>query len=265
MDSSLFNLNGKSALITGAGSGLGARFAQALSAFGAAVICSDVDHAAAKAVAALINSTGGSARSIEADISSSMSLENMQREIHGEKIDVLVNNAGVVTSACRTHEIAESDWDRVMSINLKGAFLCSKLVLPLMLKHSHGSIINISSILGVRGFFPGFSAVAANYFAAKAGIIGLTRQMAVEYARDGIRTNTICPGFHEATALGQEWRALKTAEQLVKFNDAVLERTPLGRKGRPEELDGLIVYLASDASRYVTGQVFHHDGGWTAA
>jgi len=151
----------------------------------------------------------------------------------------------------------------LIAVNLKGVFLCSRAVLPAMIKAQRGSIVNIASLLGLRGHYPGFPCANVNYAAAKAGVDGMTRQLAAEYAADGIRVNAICPGWHEGTALGRERKAV-APEEVARFDEAIYRRVPMGRKGQPEELDGLIVYLASDASSYVTGQSFSHDGGWTA-
>ena len=262
---SAFDLTGRTALITGAGNGFGARFAEVLAAAGARIVCADLDGDSAALVADRLNSNGKDARAICCDISSSDQVERMATELRNERIAILVNNAGIVTRAKRTHEISEDEWDQAIGVNLKGTFLCTKAILPSMLAVGGGVIINLASVLGLRGYFPDFAAVSANYFASKAGIVGLTKQLAVEYGRDGIRANAICPAFHEGTALGLEWRSLRSPAQSAALAASIDQRTPLGRKGRPEELDGLILYLASDASSYVTGQVFAHDGGWIAA
>jgi NAD(P)-dependent dehydrogenase (short-subunit alcohol dehydrogenase family) len=260
----LCDLWGKVALITGAGNGLGSRFAEALSAAGAEVVCADLNVESALQVTQTLSSKGRTARAVGCDVSSSESIDRMVGELEGNRIDILVNNAGIVTRARRIHEIPEQEWDRAIDVNLKGTFLCSKAILPNMLAAGAGLIINIASVLGLRGYFSGFAAVSANYFASKAGIVGFTKQLAVEYARDGIRANVVCPAFHEGTALGMEWRASRTLEEAAAMARSIDQRTPMGRKGRPEELDGLLVYLAGDASSYVTGQEFSHDGGWTA-
>ena len=179
-------------------------------------------------------------------------------------IDVLINNAGITTLPMRTHEIPVADWDRLMAINLRGTFLVTRAVLPVMLAAKRGSIINISSIYGLTGFYPGFAAGLANYAASKAAVIGLTRQCAVEYARDGIRVNAIAPGYHAGTNLGHEGRAGASPEKIAQLEGAIHAAIPMGRRGTPDELEGLAIYLAGDASSYVTGQVFAHDGGWTA-
>jgi NAD(P)-dependent dehydrogenase (short-subunit alcohol dehydrogenase family) len=260
-----FDLSGKIALVTGAGSGLGSQFSGALSSAGAKVLCVDLNIESASRTADRLKSLGGAARALSCDVCSSNSVERMSRELGSDAVDILVNNAGIVSRARRTHEISEDEWDRVLDVNLKGTFLCSKAIIPIMLAGHGGSIINLASVLGLRGYYPQFPAVSANYFASKAGIVGLTKQLAVEYAADGIRANVICPAFHEGTALGAEWRSLRSPEEANAFARSIDQRTPMGRKGRPEELDGLIVYLAGNASSYVTGQVFSHDGGWTAA
>jgi NAD(P)-dependent dehydrogenase (short-subunit alcohol dehydrogenase family) len=163
----------------------------------------------------------------------------------------------------RTHEYSVADWDRLMAINLRGVFLNTRRALALMLP-GPGSIINISSILGLRGFWPGSPAGSISYSAAKAGVIGFTRQVAAEYATEKIRSNAIAPGWHGGTALGAERRAASSPEDIKQFEQAIHARIPMKHRGVPDDLVGLVVYLASDASHYVTGQVIAHDGGWDA-
>ena len=153
------DLLGKVALITGAGSGLGSRFAEALSAAGAEVICADLNAESALRVAETLSLKGRTARGLRVDVSLSDSVERMVAELGKERIDILVNNAGIVTRARRVHEISEQEWDRAIAVNLKGTFLCSRAILPNMLAAGAGSIINIASVLGLRGYFPGFPAV----------------------------------------------------------------------------------------------------------
>jgi NAD(P)-dependent dehydrogenase (short-subunit alcohol dehydrogenase family) len=262
----LFGLGGRISVVTGAGGGLGRCFANALAAFGSQVICADRDMPGAEETCALIRSLGGKATPLEVDVTDAASVENMLRRSAAEakRIDVLVNNAGIATPPQRTHELAIDDWDRLMAVNLRAVFLCSRAVIPIMLAAGGGTIVNISSIQGLGGFYPGFAAATASYAAAKAAVIGLTRQMAAEYAADNIRVNAIAPGYHRDTNLGRERKALANEEVISSFDNAIKQRTPIGRKGDPREMDGLIVYLASAASSFVTGQVFIHDGGWTA-
>lgn len=258
-----FDLTDRIAIVTGAASGFGARIAGVLAAAGASIICVDLNSDGAAAVAGQLTERGYKARSAYCDVASADSITALGHELANENIDILVNNAGIVSPAKRLHEMSEAEWDRVLGVNLKGTYLCSRAFLPGMIGRG-GCIINLASVLGMRGFYPNFPVVSANYFASKAGIVGLTKQIAAEYARDGVRANVICPAFHEGTDLGKEWRPLRSADQAVGMVQAIHARTPLGRMGKPEEMDALVLYLASDASSYVTGQVFAHDGGWSA-
>jgi NAD(P)-dependent dehydrogenase (short-subunit alcohol dehydrogenase family) len=262
----MFDLAGKRALITGAGSGLGRAFSLALAAFGAHVVAADRNEAWARETAELAAKEGGQATAMVVDVTDAASVTGVAEQLRASvaRIDVLVNNAGIATAPARMHEMTVEDWDRLMAVNLRGVFLVSRAMVPLMLGGS-GSIINIASIIGLVGYYPSFPSAAANYAAAKAGVVGFTRQVAAEYARDGIRANAIAPGWHEGTRLGAERRAASSPETLARFDGSIVARTPMARKGQPGELEGLIVYLASDASRFVTGQVFAHDGGWVAS
>jgi NAD(P)-dependent dehydrogenase (short-subunit alcohol dehydrogenase family) len=252
--------------VTGAGFGLGAAFARGLARHGAAIACVDIDRASATEIAAELAAAGAHAEAIVADVANERAVDEAVAEVQRAfgTIDVLVNNAGITTVPMRTHEIAVADWDRLMAINVRGTFLMTRAVLPVMLAAQRGSIINISSIYGLAGFYPGFPAAPASYAASKGAVIGLTRQCAVEYAHDGIRVNAIAPGYHGGTNLGHEGRAAATPEQIAQLEGAIHAAIPMGRRGTPAELEGLAIYLASDASSYVTGQVFAHDGGWTA-
>jgi NAD(P)-dependent dehydrogenase (short-subunit alcohol dehydrogenase family) len=260
----LFDLQGKTAVVTGAGSGLGRAIAATLAGYGACVVCADRDGARVRETAEAI---GATAEALTVDVSDAESVSEMTARLDGSRstIDVLVNNAGIATAPARAHELPVEDWDRLMSVNLRGVFLCTRALVPLMLRRGCGSIVNIASVAGLVGFFPSFPALGSNYAASKAGVVGFTRQIAMEYARDGIRANAIAPGWHEGTRLGEERRRLAPPEAVAAFDRVVVGSIPLGRKGRPQELAALALYLASDASSYVTGQVFVHDGGWVAA
>jgi len=259
----MFDLQGKHAVVTGAGSGLGRAFSLALAAFGAHVIAADRNEPWAKETAELVAKDGGQASPLAVDVTDDASVSAMAERLRAgaRRVDVLVNNAGIATAPARTHEMPVEDWDRLMAVNLRGVFLTTRALLPLMLG-GPASIINIASIVGMVGYYPGFPSAGANYAASKAGVVGFTRQLAAEYARDGIRANAIAPGWHEGTRLGAERRAVSSPETIARFDGAIFARTPMGRKGTTDELEGLIVYLASDAARFVTGQVFGHDGGW---
>jgi 3-oxoacyl-[acyl-carrier protein] reductase len=176
------------------------------------------------------------------------------------RLDILVN-AAALTDRAGLADATPADWDRLMAVNLRGVFLNTRKGLALMLP-GPGSIINISSVLGLRGFWPGSPAGSISYSAAKAGVVGFTRQVAAEYAVEKIRCNAIAPGWHGGTALGAERRAAATPEDIKTFEAAIHQRIPMKHRGKPDDLIGLVIYLASDASHYVTGQVIAHDGGW---
>lgn len=258
-----FDLTGRTALVTGAGGGLGRHFSAALAGVGATVWCADLDGATAEETAATIRDAGGTARPIEADVSDPDSVSTMIATAASgpEPLRVLVNNAGIATRPCRVHEIPISDWDRVVATNLRGVFLCTRAVLPLLIEHGGGSIINLASVGGWGGVPPEISALG-HYVAAKAGVIGFTKQVAVEYGREGVRSNAIAPGWHPGGRLAKE--SGLDEEQKRRHFERICDLVPMGRVGRQEELESLVLYLASDASSYVTGQVIAHDGGWTA-
>jgi NAD(P)-dependent dehydrogenase (short-subunit alcohol dehydrogenase family) len=263
----MFRLDGKIAVVTGAASGLGRAFALGLADQGALVICADRNTDGAEETASLAKQRQGKAEGARLDVGHEREQVDFWCDIaerHG-RVDVLINNAGISTGPQRLHELAVEDWDRLMAINLRGSFLCMRSAIPLMLAAGSGSIINISSIAGLTGYYPGFARLCVNYSASKAAIAGLTRQAAAEYGRDGIRINAIAPGWHGGTNLGAERRAQATPEMTRRSEEAIHSRVPMGRRGVPEDLVGLVVYLAGDASSYVTGQVIAHDGGWMSS
>lgn len=255
----MFELTGKTILITGAGSGIGLSFARGFAGQGATVICTDRDESRVReAVAAIPRAEG-----FTVDVSDADSVQSLAHQLGSRRIDGLVNNAGVSSLAARTHELPIPEWDRLVAINLRGVFLTSRAIIPLMLAHG-GSIINIASIMGLVGYYPGRPMNCVNYAATKAGVIGLTRQIAVEYAKEGIRANAIAPGYIAGTRLGDASRAKLGTDGAAERERTIAASTPIGRRGTLDELLGLAIYLASDASRYMTGQVIAYDGGWTA-
>jgi 3-oxoacyl-[acyl-carrier protein] reductase len=242
-------LSGKVALVTGASRGIGRAIALELARSGADVAVNFAgSRQAAEEVAAQIKEMGRKSMAIQANVSEPASVEAMFREVEEQlgPVQILVNNAGITRDNLLLR-MKEAEWDEVLSTNLKGVFLCTKQALRPMLKGRWGRIINITSVSGVMG-----NTGQANYAAAKAGVIGLTKTTAREVASRGITVNAIAPGFIETdmtAALGEE-----ASRQL-------LGQIPLGRFGQAEEVARVARFLASDDSSYITGQVIHVDGG----
>jgi len=180
------------------------------------------------------------------------------------QLNIAVNNAGIITKPARFHEMPPEDWNKVISVNLTGVFLCMQKEIELMLKQGNGgSIINLSSVLGLVGLDPHLMP-RVNYIASKHGVAGLTKQGAVEYAEYGIRVNAIAPSWFSGTSLSRDRNKVQTREEQDLREKSIIALTPMKRRGRTDELQGLLLFLASDASTYTTGQVFVSDGGWTA-
>jgi NAD(P)-dependent dehydrogenase (short-subunit alcohol dehydrogenase family) len=257
----IFDVTGKVALVTGASRGLGRAFAEVLAEYGADVSCVGRDEAKLSETVELLGKYKGKAIGVTADVAKPDEVQRMAEETARQlgRIDILVNNAGIAGVNKRIHEMPLEDWDEVIETNLRSQFLCMKAVLPFMLKNKGGSIINISSNAGVRaeGSF-----VPAQYGVSKAGIISLTQYAALQYVRDNIRVNAIAPGMHGSN-LGHP----KDPELSRQLDEAVqafcAANVPMGRLASASELKGLIILLASDASSYITGQVFIQDGGQT--
>ncbi|RLC95980.1 MAG: 2-deoxy-D-gluconate 3-dehydrogenase [Chloroflexi bacterium] len=250
--SSPFSLEGKVAIVTGAGRGIGKAVALGLAEMGADVVAlartvTDIEKTAAE-----VRALGQRALAVPTDVRVTEQVNKaVQATLEGfGRVDVLVNNAGASFLA-RTLELSEGGWDALVRENLKTPFLCSKAVAPVMMDQGTGSIVNISSTEGMRS-----AATCAAYAAAKAGVINLTRSLAVEWA-PRVRVNCICPGFIENPGLPQ---ALEADAGLNRM----LARVPLGHMGKPEDIVGGVVYFASDASAYVTGAVLAIDGGFTS-
>ncbi len=241
--------DGKIAIVTGASRGIGRGIALALAEAGATVVCAARDLAKLEAVVAEIAAAGGKANAHVVDVSLRESIEALISATvtaHG-RIDVLVNNAGITRDGLLLR-MKPADWDEVMATNLTSVFISTQAVMKPMLKQRAGSIINIGSVVGLTG-----NAGQANYAAAKAGLIGFSKSVAREVASRGIRVNVVTPGFIETDMTNAMPEAAK---------QAMLKTVPLGRTGTPADIAGLVVYLASDASAYVTGQTVSVDGGF---
>ena len=245
-------------MVTAGGHGLGRAYCEAMAEFGANVVCNDINMKLAQETVEVIETHGHRAIAIQADVSREEEIESMVEQAVAEfgTIDILFCNAGTSNPLVKLHELSIEDWDKVMDLNVRGTFLCMRAALPVMLKKEKGSIIITASVGGLKAGVD--MSNIAPYGTSKAAVIGLTRHAAVGYAKEGVRINAIAPGAHESFPL---WR---TQEHWEKVHDMISKVIPMGRVGRPDELKGLAVYLASDASSYVTGQVFVHDGGYIA-
>jgi len=245
-------LPGKTAIVTGAGRGIGAGIAHALAREGANVVVSDRNLEDANAVVKEILSSGGSAIPFKADVTKKADLQAMVEDTINRfgRVDILVNNAGVESPAVLAQDITESDWDRTLAINLKGVFLCCQAVIPTMAQQKKGKIVNIGSIASVRMTFFG----AADYTASKFGVAGLTQHLAWELAESRINVNAVCPGG----VLTEGMEEVTTPE----FREGLEKRLiPLGRLCTPDEIAQGVVFLASERSDMITGQLLPVDGG----
>lgn len=252
----MFQLNGKVAFITGAGSGIGEEIARAFVAQGATVVVADIDEAAGRRVA---DDIGTLSRYHRLDVTDSLAVQvalEQTAERYGS-LDVLVNNAGIGLVGS-IEETSDEDFERLMSVNVNGVYYGCKHAIPLMLKQGRGNIINIGSVAGLIGIERRFA-----YCATKGAVIAMTRQLAIDYATRGIRVNCIAPGTVH-TPFVDSYLQHFHAHELEETKARLHARQPIGRMGTPRDIAAMAVYLACDDSSFVTGAVMTIDGGWTA-
>jgi 2-keto-3-deoxy-L-fuconate dehydrogenase len=238
---------GKRALVTGAGSGIGAAVARKLHEEGAEVVLADANGAA---VAELAGELGARARGLELDVRDE---GQVAEALDGAELDVLANVAGI-GSTTAAPETSLAVWEDVFAVNARGTFLCCKHAIPAMARRGGGSIVNVGSVAGLVGLRN-----RAAYCASKGAVVALTRALAVDHAGDGVRVNVVCPG-----TVDTPW-VRRLVEEVGESLDELRARQPLGRLGTPEEIADAVLYLASDAAAFVTGTVLVVDGGLTAA
>jgi len=251
-------LEGKIALVTGGGNGIGREAALAFAREGARVAVADFEADAARETVALINGGGGQAISLSGDVTVAAQVQAMMDgtiAAYG-RLDCAFNNAGIAghqvdAAGQLTHEWSEASFDRMIAVNLKGVWLCMKHEIPLLRAAGGGAIVNTASVAGLIGL-----RTSTGYVAAKHAVIGLTKTAAVEYAEEGIRVNAVCPGYIMTRM---------TAPTREKRSEAIIARTPMRRFGEPREIAEMVVWLCSDRASYVTGAAYEVDGGLTAS
>ena len=251
MSNDPFRLDGRVALVTGAGGGLGEGICASLAAAGAAVVCADLNADAAEARAASVRSAGGTALAVELDVTDRVAVGAMADTVVTElgSLDILINNAAIYPRRAWT-EISEEEWDSVLAVNLKGYFLCARAAFPHLQASGHGRIVNVASITA----FIGLSHLL-DYVSSKGAVIAFTRALAREIGVEGVTVNAISPGAFPTDAE-------KIHPDPEEYTRWILEQQSLKRRGTPDDIGNLAVFLAGDASSFITGQVIEIDGGW---
>ncbi|MBV8777015.1 MAG: glucose 1-dehydrogenase [Alphaproteobacteria bacterium] len=255
-------LDGKSALVTGGGGGIGRATALAMAREGARLAVADYAADAAAETVALVNAAGGQAITLTGDVTRPKHVEAMLNDtlVAYGRLDCAFNNAGIApyqvnSSGKKTAEWEEDSFDRMIAVNLKSVWLCMKAEIIQMRKQKlmgqpGGAIVNTGSIAGLIGL-----ATSSAYVAAKHGVLGLTKTAALEYVDDGIRVNAVCPGFIKTRM---------TEDTMRRRGDQIMAQIPAGRMGEPDEIAEMVVWLCSDRASYVTGACYNVDGGWMA-
>lgn len=268
MDHGMFDISGRVALVTGGGSGLGREFCDVLAEYGADVITCGRRIEKVQETCNMIGKWGHKTRALKCDVSDYSQVQAMFQQIEEEfgRLDILVNNAGIgIPHAAPVDSFSIQEWHNIINVDLHGVFYCMKESCRMMLKQGKGSVVNIGSNLSVRAIdtsiFP-----AAAYTTAKHAVFGLTKQAAVDYGMKGIRVNCIGPGFHSDTEIEKSAGVVSSREEYEEFiRTKIAPRSPMGRNAKPSELRGALIFLASDASSNMTGEIIILDGGWTAA
>jgi NAD(P)-dependent dehydrogenase (short-subunit alcohol dehydrogenase family) len=246
-------LDGKAALVTGAGSGIGRATALACARDGAKIVVADMAVEGGEETVSMINSAGGKATFVLVNVTQAAEVEAMVAaavSAYG-RIDCAHNNAGIEGVFATTADYPEADWDRVMAVNLKGVWLCMKYESPQMLQQGGGAIVNTASLAGLVG-----AKRMPAYVASKHGVAGLTKTAALEYAKSGIRVNAVCPGIIHTSMVDRMFLSRRP-----DLEDRLAAVEPMGRLGKPEEVAEAVVWLCSDAASFVTGHTMTVDGG----
>lgn len=251
-------LQDRVAVITGAGSGIGQAMALQFAREGARILAADINGEAAEETSKMVTTAGGACQSFAVDVTQPEQVQAMVEQAiaaYGQ-LDILCNNAGI-GSTTDVVDCEPADWDRVMTVNVKSVYLGCKYAVPHMVRQNRGVIINTASVAGMVGIVK-----RAAYCASKGAVIALTRQVAVEYVKQGLRVNCLCPG-----TVDSPWveRLLSQTDDRAAARQALEARQPMGRLGTPEEVAAAALYLASDDAAFITGTGLVLDGGWTAA